>query len=639
MQALTKRRLSGTELVVSDATSMAILKQGLHSPHAGAVVYSMRMLEEAHPTALETELQKLLNHSAPEVRRHALETIARLHLISTLPAVKERVLIEASPEIKGAALRTLTKLGAHDVLNYLDDPQPAIKVGAIVGLLNSDSVEGRLTAHQKLLGLTNSSHASDRVLAAQILGECDTRTRESYLQPLNLLMRDPDLQVRRAALRSAGLLKSSQLWPIVVEALTSPSTRNVASAVLISGGDAVLPEISSAFQKAETDRTVLIQLTKICGRIRGSQAIALLKTQINVTDIDLRSATLHALYQCGYRAESIQVQHWIKNEIAHAAWLSAAAVDLGTHADTALLQSALADQIERSRERVLALLSFSGDAAAIMRARDNLLSGSADKKAYALEVIDIQTPQALRSSVLPLLDELSPQQRLQQLSGAFPQTKLERGARLGELILNSERRLNTWTQACALHTASMLKIPNLSEIITPQLAASDNLIREMTASLQQLTSAGQGESHMLSTIEKVIILKTVSIFAETSDEILAEVAAISTETEASVGETIFEKGDSGDSLYIIASGQVRVHDGDRTINDLVTGNVFGEMAVLDPEPRSASVKAIEDTHLLRLDQQALYELIDDRPEVARGLLKVLSQHLRNRMRDLAELRN
>lgn len=144
---------------------------------------------------------------------------------------------------------------------------------------------------------------------------------------------------------------------------------------------------------------------------------------------------------------------------------------------------------------------------------------------------------------------------------------------------------------------------------------------------------------MLSTIEKVIILKTVSIFAETSDEILAEVAAISTETEASVGETIFEKGDSGDSLYIIASGQVRVHDGDRTINDLVTGNVFGEMAVLDPEPRSASVKAIEDTHLLRLDQQALYELIDDRPEVARGLLKVLSQHLRNRMRDLAELRN
>lgn len=144
---------------------------------------------------------------------------------------------------------------------------------------------------------------------------------------------------------------------------------------------------------------------------------------------------------------------------------------------------------------------------------------------------------------------------------------------------------------------------------------------------------------MLSTIEKVIILKTVGIFAETSDEVLAEVAAVTTETELPAGEKIFEKGDAGDSMYIIASGRVRVHDGDRVINDLVSGNVFGEMAILDPEARSASVTTVEDTQLLRLDQQALYELIDDRPEVARGLLKVLSQHLRNRMRDLAELRD
>ena len=143
---------------------------------------------------------------------------------------------------------------------------------------------------------------------------------------------------------------------------------------------------------------------------------------------------------------------------------------------------------------------------------------------------------------------------------------------------------------------------------------------------------------MLSTIEKVIILKTVSIFAETSDDVLADVAAISEETEASVGQTIFEKGDPGDSLYMIASGRVRVHDGERTLNDLTAGNVFGEMAVLDPEPRSAAVTAVEDTQLLRLDQQALYELIDDRPEVARGIIRVLSQHLRNRMRDLADLR-
>jgi hypothetical protein len=305
----------------------------------------------------------------------------------------------------------------------------------------------------------------------------------------------------------------------------------------------------------------------------------------------------------------------------------------------ALLQSALADQLAHSRERVITLLSFSGDPAALQRARDNLLRGSADKKAYALEVIDIQTPQALRGVVLSLLDDLSPEQRLQKLSGLFPQTKLERGERLRELSLNSEHRINTWTQACALYAANQLEAPNLSGIIAPQLDAPDKLIHETAAWLQQSIGTGRGERHMLSTIEKVIILKTVSIFAETPDEILADVAVVSTVSDVPAGEMIFQKGDVGDSLYIIASGRVRVHDGDRTINNLFTGNVFGEMAVLDPEPRSASVTAIEDTQLLCLDQQALYELIDDRPEVARGLLKVLSQHLRNRMRDLAELPN
>jgi len=62
------------------------------------------------------------------------------------------------------------------------------------------------------------------------------------------------------------------------------------------------------------------------------------------------------------------------------------------------------------------------------------------------------------------------------------------------------------------------------------------------------------------------------------------------------------------------------------------------MAVLDPEPRLASVTAVEDTRLFRLDQEPFYELMDDRIEVARGIIHVLSGHLRARVRDLNDLR-
>ncbi len=142
---------------------------------------------------------------------------------------------------------------------------------------------------------------------------------------------------------------------------------------------------------------------------------------------------------------------------------------------------------------------------------------------------------------------------------------------------------------------------------------------------------------MLSTIEKVLILTTVNIFAGTPDEILAEIAAQLEETVVPAGATIFEKGDIGDSLYIIVTGRVRVHDGPYTLNELGERSVFGEMAAVDPAPRSASVTALEETSLLRLDRDALYEVMADQIEVVRGIMHVLSEYVRVRAQDVADL--
>jgi CRP-like cAMP-binding protein len=56
--------------------------------------------------------------------------------------------------------------------------------------------------------------------------------------------------------------------------------------------------------------------------------------------------------------------------------------------------------------------------------------------------------------------------------------------------------------------------------------------------------------------------------------------------------------------------------------------MFGEMALLDTEPRSASVTAEEKTYLLRLEQEAFYELMADRPEIAKGIIRELTQRVR-----------
>src|SRR6185436_4666732 len=87
-------------------------------------------------------------------------------------------------------------------------------------------------------------------------------------------------------------------------------------------------------------------------------------------------------------------------------------------------------------------------------------------------------------------------------------------------------------------------------------------------------------------------------------------------------------------LYIIAAGQVRVHDGERTLNILHSGEVFGEMAALDPEVRSASVTAVTDTRLFRLEREPLYQVMAQRIEVTQGIIHVLSQRLRTSLRDM-----
>ena len=133
---------------------------------------------------------------------------------------------------------------------------------------------------------------------------------------------------------------------------------------------------------------------------------------------------------------------------------------------------------------------------------------------------------------------------------------------------------------------------------------------------------------MLLTIEKVIILKSAEVFASMPDYVLSYVASAVEEEEMRKGETFIEKGDIGNCMYLIVDGGVVVHDEDREITRLGKGQTVGELAVLDPEPRSASVTATEDTHVFRLEKEAFDEVMADQPEIASGVIHVLCQRLR-----------
>ena len=137
-------------------------------------------------------------------------------------------------------------------------------------------------------------------------------------------------------------------------------------------------------------------------------------------------------------------------------------------------------------------------------------------------------------------------------------------------------------------------------------------------------------------LDKLVILKSVNIFSAVPEPALVEAVDLLKEIEVKSGQTLFHKGDQGSSMFIIAEGKMLVHDGDLHLNEINRFDIFGEMAALDPEVRSASITAIEDTLLYELDQEDLLYLVETQSAVTSGIFHILSQRMRNLMKDRAD---
>ena len=141
---------------------------------------------------------------------------------------------------------------------------------------------------------------------------------------------------------------------------------------------------------------------------------------------------------------------------------------------------------------------------------------------------------------------------------------------------------------------------------------------------------------MLLTIERVALLKSIDIFDDTPDYVLASVARIVEEVELMPGEVLIHEGEPGNCMYLIIQGEVRAYSGEETIISLGPGMTVGELAILDPGPRSASVSAVDDVFLFRIDKEPFDEVMADRPEIARAVIRALTQRVREQGRTITD---
>jgi diguanylate cyclase (GGDEF)-like protein/PAS domain S-box-containing protein len=142
--------------------------------------------------------------------------------------------------------------------------------------------------------------------------------------------------------------------------------------------------------------------------------------------------------------------------------------------------------------------------------------------------------------------------------------------------------------------------------------------------------------HLPSFDSKIESLKTIEIFKPLPDEKLELLASDCLEETINPGDALFREGDPGDSMFVILSGKLAVEKGESMIARSSAGNYFGEMALIDDQPRSATVTALTESRVLKIKKEEFFLHIADNPQALMAVLKTVSERARENLTALNE---
>ena len=94
------------------------------------------------------------------------------------------------------------------------------------------------------------------------------------------------------------------------------------------------------------------------------------------------------------------------------------------------------------------------------------------------------------------------------------------------------------------------------------------------------------------------------------------------------GSTIVSKGDPAHEMFLVRKGRIGIQVNGKTVEEVSRGGIFGEMALIDHAPRSASAIAIEDAEIIPIDERLFIILIQDAPYFALDVMRVLTDRIR-----------
>jgi HEAT repeat protein/ATP/ADP translocase len=619
-----------------DSDGRRVLVRTLETGTPRQILVALEQLGGERAAKVTEPVARLTTHPDPQVRAAALYRLAWAG--GAGPATARTALTDPCAEVRAAAAAAYAALAKDEAVDelapLLADPAPDVRVAALAGLLRDGGVEGGIVGGAELGRLLTSGRVEDRVAATRALRHLGT----SAYRPVRRLLADPDATVRRAALKAALGVADARLVPALVQLLEDPACRYRAGQALIRVGRPAVPPLVALLGDAAAPRTVRLEAPRLLSRIPHEETYLCLREHLRVEDSHVRLRVCAALSrlrrELGRTAEPVAfVLDRVTAEVRESYANTAGWVRARPDYETPLMDELFAIRRAHAVKRVLRILELRYDREPLRLVRHTL--GEPSRRANALEVLDTLLDPALRPVVMPFADEAPPAVMLARAGGLAPATVPEPAAFLAAHC----RHPNPYVAMLALDALSRRRDAAVFGPARELVDHPDPMVREgARVALARLDGRERPEGLMYSTVEKILFLKSAPVFERVAGDDLAPLARIAEEEVVAPGSAITREGDPGDALYIIVRGRVQVSRDGVPLATLGAGDTLGEMSVFDGAPRSATGTALEETEVLRIGNEEFYEVLHEQVEIAEGVIRVLSDRIRNLDREVAERR-
>jgi len=437
----------------ADLSTVEALVEELAHPDEERVLYAIGLLESLDKRHLVTPL--LLHHASEKVRVRALLALeaARPELRERWAPAVERLLKDGSVEVRAAAVRALAAIrgerGVELMRAHLEDRDPRVAAIAALTLAGSPREEDVTAAEgtlQRLAADTREAAAEGRLQVATALGKIRNRRFRPLLVPL---MFDPDLDVAREAVRSAGQPGEAEelLLPPLVSLLRRRPLRATVRDVLAGRGEGGLGALAYFVREGAEDIEVRRQIPATLARIPSPQSVELLLASLGDPDDVLRDQSLAALQGLRRSDAALALARAPVEERALAEarryfrCLSLRYNLLREDGRGSLLDRALAERLERAVDRTWRLLGLIYPWRDVAVARRGM-EGDARARARGAEYLDNLLGGPLRRWLVPLLEDLPPDEKVRKANALLKTRERDPEDTLAQLIHDEDQLLS-----------------------------------------------------------------------------------------------------------------------------------------------------------------------------------------------------